>query len=64
MRCDETVEYWPAWSISNIFARFSEWVSLLLSFSPGPQSLEDLAKGVTAWLYPELRGEGPALSET
>ena len=33
-------------------------------FSPGPQSLEDSAYGVTVWPYPELRGERPALSET
>ena len=38
-----TVEYWLASSISNIIVRFSEWGSLLLSFSLGPQSLEDLA---------------------
>ena len=32
MRCGGTVEYWPAFSISNIIVRFSEWGSLLLSF--------------------------------
>ena len=32
-------------------------------FSAGPQGLKDLAKGVTAWPYPELRGVRPVLSE-